>query len=217
MKALKPFYKALYYLVFAFAQVVVRIVYPIRTIGRKNLPKEEGYVVAPNHLFAIDPMYILLARGFRKKMMIMGKEELFKISPIVNFFWYVFGAFPVDRGTGDMNLLEHCVQEVKTGRSLFIFPEGTRSKTGNLGRLKSGAFVVAMRAGASMVPCHIWYKAGSPKPFRRITVMFGKPVTMEEMGLTGEYSAAKLREAKKVFAARIEELHEANPSRKPNG
>ena len=95
---------------------------------------------------------------------------------------------------------------MRRGRGLLIFPEGTRAKDGTLGRLKSGAFVVAMQAGADMIPCRIRYAAGGPKPFRRITVHFGPPVSMEEMGLEGEYNLHKLRDAKKLFAARLEEL-----------
>lgn len=213
MIALNPFFKVLYYIVFCIAQVVVRLVYPVRSIGRQNLPKNTGYVLAPNHIKAIDPLYVLLARGFAKKMMVMGKEELFKISPVLNFFWHVFGAFPIDRGKGDMQALERCVQEMKTGRGLLIFPEGTRTKTGALGRLKSGAFVVAQKAGAPMVPCLIWYKAGGPKPFRRITVVFGKPVSLQEMGLVGEHSPKKLRQAKTVFTEKLQQLYTENQHR----
>ena len=94
-------------------------------------------------------------------------------------------------------------EEVKKGRGLLIFPEGTRSKDGKLRTLKSGAFVVAMEAGVNMVPTAIHYKGGKPRPFHRITVAFGPEVTLEEMGLTGEYSVAKLRQAKELFTSRM--------------
>lgn len=206
LRALKPLYKGLYYVIFAIAMVVVRIVYPIKAIGRENLVQGRGFVLAPNHLFAIDPMYVLLARGFGKKMLIMGKEELFEINGLLNFFWAIAGAFPVERGTGDRSAVNTAIEEVKAGRGLLIFPEGTRSKTGEMGRLKSGAFVVAMEAGADIVPCHICYKAGSPKPFRRITVSFGAPLPPSQLGLVGEHNAAKLREAKKILAEQIDLL-----------
>lgn len=213
MKALKPIYLFFYRICIFLAETLVRLVYPVRAIGRENLIKDRGFVLAPNHLFAIDPMYILMARGFGKKMLVMGKEELFEISPIVNFLWYCFGAFPVRRGTGDRSAVEQAQQEVKKGRGLLVFPEGTRSKDGNLGRLKSGAFVVALEAGVDILPCRIWYKAGRPKPFRRITVVFGKPVTLEELGLVGEYSPAKLRVAKHRFAEILNALYEENKER----
>lgn len=210
LKPLRPLYKVLYHILLAVAEVLVRLVYPIRTIGRENLPKG-SFVLASNHLHAIDAMFVVLARGFGKKMLVMGKEELFAINPLLNFFWKVAGAFPVRRGTGDRAALEEAIVEVQEGRGLLIFPEGTRTKDGNLGRMKSGAFVVAMQTGADIIPCRIWYKSGEKvKPFHRVTVIFGKPMSMEELGLTGEYGAAKLRQAKHLFSARLEELYAEN-------
>lgn len=207
LKPLRPLYKALYYLLVAIAMVLVRILYPIRTIGRKNIKGCRGFVLAPNHISSIDPLFVILARGFGRKMLIMGKEELYKISPILNFFWAVAGMFPVNRGTGDRNAVDEAVSEVKAGGGLLIFPEGTRSKNGKLGRLKSGAFVVAMEAEAVLVPCIVHYKSGRrPKPFRRTTIAFGKPLTLDELGLTGEYTVAKLRAGKDKYADVLQAL-----------
>lgn len=208
MKVLNPIYNVIYYVLLGLAQLLVRILYPIKAIGKENLKIKGTYVLTCNHLFAIDPMFVLLARGLRKKMLIMGKEELFGINPPLDFFWKVVGAFPIDRGAGDRGTVEAAMREVKKGRGLLIFPEGTRSKDGKLKRLKSGAFVVAMEAGADMIPSYIHYKGGRPRPFHRVTVVFGKPVTMEEMGLVGEYSVAKLRQAKELFTGRMLELQE---------
>lgn len=210
LKPLRPLYLVLYHIVAVLAMVLVRIVYPIRVLGRQNLPQNSGFVLAPNHLRAIDPLFVLLARGFGKKMMIMGKRELFNINGLLNFFWNVAGVFPVERGIGDKGAIDEAIQEVKMGRGLLIFPEGTRSKTGELGRLKSGAFVVAMQAAAPVVPCRIWYKAGAPKPFRRITVVFGRPLAPGELGLVGAYNAKKLRGAKHLFAQKMEALDTQN-------
>lgn len=207
MKPLRPLYKVLYYIVLVIGQVFVRLVYPVRAVGRENLPREGGYILAPNHLFAIDPLYVLMGRGWKQKMLIMGKQELFEKNAFLNFIWAVFGAFPVDRGTGNKDVVEAAMREVRGGRSLLIFPEGTRSKDGELLRLKSGAFVIALESGAPMVPCRVVYAAGRPKPFHRITIVFGKPLTPAEMGLEGEYSAKKLRGAKELFAQKLEELY----------
>lgn len=212
MAVVKPLYKVLYYIVYICLGWAVRLLYPLKVVGREHLKsvKGQGFILAPNHLRAIDPMYVLLARGLGKKMLVMGKQELFEISPLLNFIWKIFGAFPIDRGTGDREKLQRVVAEVMDGRGLLIFPEGTRSKDGNLGRLKSGAFVVAQQAGVDMVPCRISYSAGKPKVFHRITVVFGPPVTLEHLGLIGEYSPKKLREAKHRYAAALEELYNEN-------
>lgn len=203
MKLLRPLYNVLFYIIFTLAQGLVRILYPVKTIGKEHVKHAKGIVIACNHLFAIDPLYVLLARGFGKKMLIMGKEELFGLNPPLDFFWKVVGAFPIGRGKGDRTTIDNAMEEVKKGRGMLIFPEGTRSKDGTLKNLKSGAFVVAMEAGVSMVPTAIYYKGGKPKPFHRITVAFGPQVTLEEMGLAEEYSVAKLRRAKELFTARM--------------
>lgn len=210
MKALKPFYNIMYYTLFWLAQVAFRLTYRIRVIGRENLRGLHKFVLAPNHASAIDPVFIILARGLSKKMLIMGKEELFEKNKILNFWWNCFGVFPIERGAGDRTTVELAMQEVQKGRGLLIFPEGTRNKTDKIGRLKSGAFVVAMEAGASMVPCRIWYKAGRPRLFSRVTVVFGAPLTMQQLGLDGAYSPAVLRQAKVVYTQHLTELFEHN-------
>lgn len=209
MKQTKFIYNALYYFIFVFLGTIVRLLYPIRVLGKKNLIKGgEPFVLGPNHIRAIDPMYVLLGRGIAKKMLVMSKVELFGRNKFLDFFWKIVGAFPVDRGTGNKDVLAQFAAEVQKGRGLLLFPEGTRSKDGNLGKLKSGAFVVAWQAGCSMIPCRIWYSKGKPKLFRRITVMFGKPITLQELGLTGEYSVKKIREAKRVYTKALEDLYE---------
>lgn len=207
MKSLRPLYLALYYPILVLAQLLARLFFPVKAYGREHLPRQ-GYVLAPNHIAAIDPFFVLLARGFKKKMIIMGKEELFQINGLLNFFWNIAGAFPVDRGTGNRRAVDEAVEAVRGGRGLLLFPEGTRSKDGALGRLKSGAFVVAQEAGAAMIPCVIWYAAGRPKIFRRTHVAFGPPLPQLEMGPAGERSAKKLREAKTLYAQKLKEIKE---------
>ena len=206
MKSLRPLYKVLYFIIITLAKVLVPLLFPLRVIGKENLIQEGGFVLAVNHIVGVDGLFVIMARGFGKKMLVMGKEELFEISRVLNFFWNIGGVFPVDRGTGDRAAINLAIDEVKKGRGLLIFPEGHRSADGKLKSLKSGAFVVAMQAGTSMIPCVIKYAKGKPKAFTRTTVIFGKPFTMEELGLVGEYSPAKLRAAKKIFTTRLEEL-----------
>lgn len=214
LKPLRPLYLVLYYIAFTIAWVLVHLVFHIRVIGRKNLEKK-GFVLAPNHVNALDPLYILLGRGFSKKMLIMGKEELFGKNGLTDFFFNLAGVFPVSRGTGDKDALNEAIEDVNSGRGLLIFPEGTRSKDGELGKVKSGAFVVAMQAQSDIVPCFIWYNGGAQnvRLFRRVTVIFGEPLTMKELGLEGEYSAKNLRAAKQIYIERIEKLKTANADR----
>ena len=88
--------------------------------------------------------------------------------------------------------------------------EGTRTKDGNLGKLKSGAFVIAAEAGVDMIPCRIIYKGGKMRVFGRCTVVFGKPIPAEKLKLGEPRSAARLRECKALLAEELEKLLEEN-------
>jgi 1-acyl-sn-glycerol-3-phosphate acyltransferase len=214
VKETKTVYNIIFQIIYITLGSLVRLLYPLRVIGKKNLKLAgKAYVLAPNHVRAIDPLYVLLARGVSKKGLIMGKEELFGKSKFLDFFWKVVGAFAIDRGAGNKDTLDNAVNEIQKGRNLLLFPEGTRSKDGNLAKLKSGSFVIAWQAGCDIVPCHIYYSKGKPKIFKRITIVFGKPVSMQELGLCGEYSVKKIREAKKIFTQKLIELREDNIDR----
>lgn len=199
----------LYPFLIALAWVVFHIPYRIRVIGRENLIKDRGFVLCPNHISGIDPVFVVLARFWGRPMWIMAKQELFS-NAFLRWFFRQAHAFPVDRGKGDKDLLNQAIEAVKDGDGMLIFPEGTRSKDGNLQRLKSGAFVVAQTAHADMIPCRVIYKGGRQHLFCTVTVVFGKPISIESLGLSGDPSASKLRAAKAVLTERLEQLLEEN-------
>ena len=164
-----------YWIIVPLAWLVWHIAFRIRVIGRENLIHDRGFVIAPNHISAIDPVFVVIARFWGRPMVIMAKEELFEISRLLNWAWRHVGVVCVRRGKGDATVVENTVREVREGRGALVFPEGTRTKDGNLGKLKSGAFVIAAEAGVDMIPCRIIYKGGKMRVFGRCTVVFGKP------------------------------------------
>lgn len=201
-----------YWLVVPLLWVVFHLVFRFRVVGRENLPRgRQGFVLAPNHLCAIDPVFVVLARFWGRRMVVMGKEELFEINGLVTWFFKAVNVIPVHRGRGDTAVVDRAIWDVRhKGRGLLIFPEGTRSKDGNLGKLKSGAFVVASEAGVPMVPCRIIYGGGKMKLFGRCTVVFGKPIPAELLALGPTRSAARLRECKQLLHDALEQLLEEN-------
>ena len=155
-------------------------------------------------------MFIVLARFWGRRMLIMGKEELFEVNPFITWFMRAVNVVPVHRGRGDTAAVDKAVESVKGGQGLLIFPEGTRSKDGNLGKLKSGAFVVASAAGVDMTPCRIIYKGGKMRLFGRVTIVFGQPIPAEKLALGEEHSARRLRECKALLEEHLERLLEEN-------
>lgn len=119
--------------------------------GLERMPNEPCVIVS-NHLSAFDPMTMLaVMRG--RKLVYISKESNFKI-PIVGNFLYHAGFLGIDRSNGvrAMRTLERAGEMMRDrGVDVGIYPEGTRSRTGELLRFKPGAFVLAQNAQAPIV------------------------------------------------------------------
>lgn len=180
---------------------VMRFAYKIRFHDEKNMPAVKGYILAANHVTNIDPLFIGI--GCKKNVRFMAKIELFK-NPILRAILNGVGTFPVSRGTGDHTAIDKAINVVKCGDVLGIFPEGTRSKDGKLGRAKSGAVVVASKTGGDIVPVGI--KFGEKALWRRkVDVIYGKPITNEELNIK-ENAKSELKAASELLMSRISEL-----------
>lgn len=200
----------LYYILVPLAWVLAHIVFRPQVIGRENLIKGRGFILAPNHRSALDPVFIVLSDGYfwLHKMRIFAKKELFQGKPLLTWFLRQMGAVSVKNGRDDLSTLDNTIRECRTGRGLLLFPEGTRSKDGRLLPPKSGAFVVADQAAVDMIPCRILYDTpdGSLKLFCRIRICFGKPISAEQLALGEKRNMVKLRENKKMLTAAWEEM-----------
>lgn len=200
----------LYYILVPLAWVLAHIVFRPQVIGRENLIKGRGFILAPNHRSALDPVFIVLSDGYfwLHKMRIFAKKELFQGKPLLAWFLRQMGAVSVKNGRDDLSTLDSTIRECRTGRGLLLFPEGTRSKDGRLLPPKSGAFVVADQAAVDMIPCRILYDTqdGRLKLFCRIRICFGKPISAEQLALGEKRNMVKLRENKKMLTAAWEEM-----------
>lgn len=197
-----------YCIIVPLAWLVWHILFRIRVVGKENLIRDGSFIIAPNHISAIDPVFVVIARFWGRRMLILGKEELFAIHPVISWMFRHVGVFPVHRGKGDTEAVEKAIDYVRSGNGALIFPEGTRTKDGNLGRLKSGVFVIASQAHAPIIPCRLIYRGGKPGLFRRCTVVFGKPIPAETLDMGDTYSMARLRECKKLLETELERLLE---------
>ena len=137
-----------------------------------------------NHISFIDPGFLLCSQPVLVRF--MAKNELFENKFLGYCISHLFGAFPVNRGKGDVGAIDIGEDLIKDGDIVGIFPEGTRSKTGELGRFKSGASMIIARTGATMLPVALVTKNQKIRPFRMTTVVYGKPLTPEELHLTGD-------------------------------
>ena len=142
--------------------------------GEDNIPAEGPLVIASNHLSLLDPPVIGVAAT--RKVHFMAKQELFV--PILGTIYKALGAFPVRRGGADRAAIKHGIDILKDNKVLAIFPEGTRSKTGKLGKADPAALMMPGRAMATIVPCCVigtdYRRQGRIWP--KVTVRFGKPI-----------------------------------------
>lgn len=119
--------------------------------GREKIPTDRAVIYTPNHAGAFDIPAIVL--NTPAPPMFMAKKELGKI-PVLKNWMEVLDCVFVDRSNKNSahSSLHDAIEKVKTGRSLVVFPEGTRSKTGELGEFRGGAMKIAMETGATIVP-----------------------------------------------------------------
>ena len=123
----------------------------------------------------------------------MAKAELFKV-PFLGWLVRKLGAFPVSRGRGDVGAVKHAIELLKGGRSVGMFPQGTRcpEKDPRDCNVTFGAGLIAAHAEATVLPIHIKMKNYKWKFFRRVQVIVGEPIPFEKFeykeGEAGEYA-----------------------------
>jgi 1-acyl-sn-glycerol-3-phosphate acyltransferase len=156
----------------------------------EHILRDRAAVYAVNHSSNVEPPILFDAlSGLFPRMRILYKAELRKLPILVRAF-DLAGFVPLERGNRDQSLpaIERAADALREGNSFLIFPEGTRSRTGELLPFKKGGFIMALKGHAPIVPVAIKgardaMKKGSPiiRPVR-ITVSFGAPI--ETAGLT---------------------------------
>lgn len=172
--------------------IFFHIKYHITVLHPENIPKQKGgYIIACNHQRYADPP--MLAAVVRGKFSFMAKEELFKKNPF--FAWLIrrCGAFPVARGAGDDAPIKTSVEAIEKGRVLVIFPEGTRSKDGSIGRMKSGVVLIASQAGAPVLPVCIRYKGK-----KDVIIDFGGMIPAEDVKIDENDRRSMRNAAKRI-------------------
>jgi 1-acyl-sn-glycerol-3-phosphate acyltransferase len=154
----------------------------LRVVGRENFDSNKQYIFAPNHSSIIDFQILLLA--VNQYCVFVAKKELDRI-PIFNTIIKTAGFVLVDRRNNKdaIRSLENLKLDLKKyPRSVAIFPEGSRTKDGNLQDFKKGAAVLGIDTGLPIIPVAIigsyrWWNTGLfTKTTNIITIIFGDPI-----------------------------------------
>ena len=171
----------IYHAVGALSLPVVRLLFRLRATGLEHLPARGGFVLAANHTSNFDPWPLGLPLFPQRWLRFMAKSEL---------YWWPLrhlldaaGAFPVERGRGDVEAIAKAVELVRSGEVVVMFPEGTRQRKGLRKRWEArphtGAARIAQRAGAPLVPAAI---RGTDRLARLgpLRVAYGAPVEQSD-------------------------------------
>lgn len=200
----------LYYILLPLAWLVFHIGFRVECVGRENLKKVQtgGCILAPNHVSAIDPVFVVITRFWGKRMVVFAKKELFEINALLTWFFRCMGALCV-RGTRDeLETIGKTVEACKNGGTLLIFPEGTREKEGKFLPPKSGLFVIAAQAAVDVVPVRILYDTpdGKMRLFCKVKVIYGEPMPAAQFAMESRRDLKTLRANKQALLDAWEKL-----------
>ena len=200
----------LYYILLPLAWIVFHIGFRVECVGRENLKKIEtkGCILAPNHISAIDPVFVVITRFWGRRMVVFAKKELFEINVLLTWFFRWMGALCVRGTREELDAIDQTVEACRNGGTLLIFPEGTREKEGKLLQPKSGLFVIAAQAAVDVVPVRILYDTpdGRMKLFCKVKVVYGEPMPAAQFAMESRRDLKTLRANKQALLDAWEEL-----------
>lgn len=160
---------------------------PLAVVGGERLEPGRTYVLMSNHQSVFD--IFALFRAFDRPFRMVAKRALFWI-PLLGWSMWMCGFIPIDRSNRDSAIrsLERAARKIRSGVSVLMFPEGTRSLDGTLHPFKKGGFMLALRAGVPVVPVVVLgtdsiMEKGSLRVGRAdIEVRIGRPIEIAGQG-----------------------------------
>jgi glycerol-3-phosphate dehydrogenase (NAD(P)+) len=171
-----------YWITRAIIQPFFHLYFRLSRIGREHIPESGPVIFASNHRSFLDPF--IMGVCSRRPIYYVSKSEIFA-NPLVAWFVSSLGAFPVIRGAGDGDMLETARAILARGDQVLMFPEGTRTRPGALGRPKRGIGRLALETGAPVVPVAMIGTEAVRKGWRirphKIRVRIGSPLTFPQV------------------------------------
>lgn len=191
---------------------IIRFLFPLRLKGMDNLPENQPFVFILNHLSDIDPIIAydcLTPRGIW-----VAKRELFD-APVIGKAVMKMGAIPVDRFSTDITSIKLIMKAISDGRTIAVFPEGTRIEKEQRGVVlpRPGLLALFARLRCPIVPAYI---DGSYRLFRPMTITVGKPFELPYRSLKG-LTDKEIEEHQKSLMGKIYELGDSEAMARLNG
>lgn len=194
---MSSFYRVCHFLVAWIFKLVMRI----RVVNKEKRPKrgDGPFIICANHLSASDPIAIAVALT-KIQPHYLAKEELFK-NKLVGWLFRNLGMIPVTRSGNDVGALKTTIKWLRDGKSIGIFPQGTRhpGKNPRDTKVRGGVGMIQAYSDAPVLPIYIKTKDHKFKLFRKITVIVGDVITSEEIGKEGRGSEEYNRIGNLIF------------------
>jgi 1-acyl-sn-glycerol-3-phosphate acyltransferase len=179
----------------------------VRVEGAEHIRPDRAVVYAVNHTSNVEPpiLFHVLSSVF-PRLRVLYKAELRKL-PILVRAWDLAEFVPLERGNREQSLpaIDRAAEALKDGNSFLIFPEGTRSRTGNLLPFKKGGFIMAIKGQAPVVPVAI---AGAREALRKGSFVI-QPVTVTVRFAPAVETAGLTLDSRDVVAAQVRSAIEA--------
>ena len=197
---------------------IVRFFHRIKVTGRDNVPRSGGCILCANHIAILDIFSI--GASVPRPINFLAKRELFKV-PVLSFLIRSAGAIPLERKKTDLGAIRRSVELAANGNLVAIFPQGHRQPGKNPAdtEFKSGAALVAYRAGVPIIPICIRMKGQKYRIFRRTEIIIGKPLNQEDLGMQKGGSDEYREAAARVFGeiCRLGNFEKTLPAPEHNG
>lgn len=156
----------------------------LEVIGQNNIPNEPCIFMS-NHSSILDIPLILYTSN--AKISFIAKKEILKV-PIIGFWLKRSGGLSLDRENprDAIKCLKKCINNINNGYSIGLFPEGTRSKDGNVGEFKKGSFKFATKSKAPIIPVSIEHASRSFEDTgkfipSKIKIVYDKPIYTSQL------------------------------------
>src|SRR3954452_5385395 len=167
-----------YWVVRLVLQPFLQVYFRMTRVGREHVPKDGPVILAANHRSFLDPFIIGVC--VRRPIYFVAKRELFE-RRWQGWILNALGAFPIRRGESDEESMETALEILRRGDVVVIFPEGTRIRTGSLGKAKRGVGRIALQSGAPVVPVAVHGTEHARRGWRvrpvKVKVRMGSPLT----------------------------------------
>ncbi len=173
----------LYHFFHVILRFILKTLFKFRVFGAGNVPSTGGVLFMSNHASYFDPIFI--GAAVYRNLHYMARATLFKPKLIERFLLSV-NAFPVHLGVPDRKAIRQALQLLGGGNQLLIFPEGTRTVDGSLGKAQAGIGLIAYKTNVPVVPVflngtqEVFPKGAKMPKLAKVTISFGKPLDMEQ-------------------------------------